>query len=216
MSCSAPAPRDMRCAQKAIVSLLLFLFARGAQAQTVKQYTHRADDNCSSCHGDKTSGKVVHPAMAMGCAVCHRVDVHGKTTTVDLTVPREQICFTCHLKSEDDYLHPPYANGRCVSCHDPHSSNFPMHLRADVNTVCLGCHTPPGLAGGTSQPSSDQQPRPGNDSRGPRVDPVLQGIHHSSGRFLDLLPALQTGPQPVTCMSCHQPHSSHESKLLRK
>jgi predicted CXXCH cytochrome family protein len=205
----------MRCAQKAIVSLLLLLFARGAQAQAVGQPAHRADSDCSSCHGDKTSGKVVHPAMAMGCAVCHRVVAHGKTTTVDLTVPREQICFTCHVKSEDEYQHPPYANGRCVSCHDPHSSDYPMHLRAEVNTLCLRCHAPQGLEG-EAIPKASNQPRPESDSQVSKFGSALQAIHHSSERFLALMSALQTEGTPVTCISCHLPHSSPDSKLLLK
>jgi predicted CXXCH cytochrome family protein len=206
----------MRCAQKAILSFLLLLLARGAQAQTVEPHTLRADVECSSCHGDKTSGRVVHSAMAMGCAVCHQVVADGNTLSVRLTMPKEQICFACHGESGDEYLHPPYAQGQCVSCHDPHSSNFPMHLRAEVNTLCLGCHAPQGLAGDTVQRVGNQPPRPGSDPHGSKLDPVLQAIHHSSGRFLARMSVLQNGPQPVTCMSCHQPHSSQDSKLLRK
>ncbi len=206
----------MNCAQKAIVSSLLLLLARGAQAQTVEQHTLFTHADCTSCHGDKTSGRVVHSAMAMGCAACHQVAADDKTATVRLTMPKEQICFTCHGKSEDEYQHLPYAQGQCVSCHDPHSSNFPMHLRAEVNTLCLGCHAPQGLAGDMIQKTGNQQPRLERDSHGSRLDPVLQAIHHSSGRFLALMSVLQYGPQPVTCISCHQPHSSQDSKLLRK
>jgi predicted CXXCH cytochrome family protein len=206
----------MRCAQKAILSVLLLVLVRGARAQTVEPHTLRAGADCTSCHGDKTSGRVVHSAMAMGCAVCHQVVADGKTTAVRLTMPKGEICFACHGKSGDENQHPPYAQGQCVSCHDPHSSNFPMHLRAEVTTLCLGCHTPQGLAGDTVQKTSNQQPRPESDSHGSKLDPVLQAIHHSSGRFLALMSVLQNGPQPVTCISCHQPHSSQDSKLLRK
>ncbi len=206
----------MRCAQKAIVSSLLLLLARGAQAQTVEQHTLPTHADCTSCHEDKISGKVVHSAMAMGCAVCHQVVAEGETATVRLTMPKEQICFACHGKSGDDYQHPPYAQGQCVSCHDPHSSNFPMHLRAEVTTLCLGCHAPRGLAGDAVQRTSNQPPRTESNSHGSKLDPVLQAIHHSSGRFLALMPVLQNGSQPVTCISCHQPHSSQDSKLLRK
>ncbi len=206
----------MRCSQKAILSFLLLLLTRGAQAQTVEQHPLLPHADCTSCHGDKTAGRVVHSAMAMGCAVCHQVVADGKTAAVSLTMPKEQICFACHGRSRDDYQHPPYAQGQCVSCHDPHSSNFPLHLRAEGNTLCLGCHTPQGLAGDTVQKTGNQQPRPERDSQGSRVDPVLQAIHHSSGPFLALISVLQNGLQPVTCLSCHQPHSSQDSKLLRK
>lgn len=199
----------------AIVSLLLLLFARGAQAQAVEQRAHPPGADCSSCHADKTSGKVVHPVMAMGCAVCHRVIANGKTARVDLTMPREQLCFACHEKSEEAYLHPPYAGGRCVSCHDPHSSDYPMHLRAEVNTLCLGCHAPRGFEA-DAIPKPGNPPPPGSDSQVSKFDSALQTIHHSSERFLALLPALKTSPTPVTCMNCHQPHSSQESNLLRK
>ncbi len=205
----------MRCAQKAIVSLLLLVFARGMHAQAVEHNALRPDANCSSCHGDKTNGKVVHSAMALGCAVCHRVIADAETASVDLTMPKEQLCFTCHQKSGEEYQHLPYAKGLCVSCHDPHSSNYPMHLRAEVNTLCLGCHAPQGVEGDKGQEAGNQ-PRPGGDSQGSRFDSALQAIHHSSERFLALMSVLQTGRQPVTCISCHQAHSSQESKLMRK
>jgi len=206
----------MRLAQELVFSLLVLFLVRAALGQEAEQHPLRAGRECSSCHGDKTSGKVVHSAIAMGCAVCHQVVASGETATVRLTMPNDQICFTCHLKSEDEYQHPPYAQGQCVSCHDPHSSNYPMHLRADVNTICLGCHTPLGLAGITAQRTSDPQLRPESDSPESRIDLVLQAIHQSSRRFPVLLSAIQNGPQPVTCISCHQPHSSQERKLLRK
>ena len=28
----------------------------------------------------------------------------------------------------------------CTICHDPHSSDYPLHLKADINTLCTGCH----------------------------------------------------------------------------
>jgi len=92
------------------------------------------DDNCSSCHADKTTGKSVHSAMAMSCTACHLAQTQGDMTTLTLTMPKEQICFACHEKAKESQLHSPSVKGECLDCHDSHRSNRPMLLReqADV------------------------------------------------------------------------------------
>ena len=39
-------------------------------------------------------------------------------------------------------LHGPYKNGQCLSCHDPHSSEFKAQTRTAGNSLCLECHAP--------------------------------------------------------------------------
>ena len=50
-------------------------------------------------------------------------------TTLSLIMPKEQICFACHEKSEELRQHTPVVQGRCVECHDSHSSERRMLLR---------------------------------------------------------------------------------------
>jgi predicted CXXCH cytochrome family protein len=51
-------------------------------------------------------------------------------TTLNLAMPKEQICFACHEKSAELRQHVPVVKGACVDCHDAHSSDQRMLLRA--------------------------------------------------------------------------------------
>lgn len=116
-----------------MVSLLLLLAVARASANEHPGILHK-DDSCSSCHADKSKGKSVHSAMAIPCTVCHVAQTQGDMTTMNLLMPKEQICFACHVKSSEIEEHSPPVKGVCVSCHDSHSSNRRMLLReqADV------------------------------------------------------------------------------------
>lgn len=88
-----------------------------------------ADDNCSSCHADKSRGKSVHSAMALRCTVCHLAETQGDMTTLSLFMPKTKICFACHEQSLSVREHRPVARGLCLDCHDAHSSSRRKLLR---------------------------------------------------------------------------------------
>jgi predicted CXXCH cytochrome family protein len=113
--------------------LLLLLPAARASAVEHPGILHK-DDNCSSCHPDKTSGKSVHSAMALSCTVCHLAQTQGDMTILNLAMPRQLICFACHEKSVSLQRHSPGVKGICVDCHDAHSSDRRMLLREAIDT----------------------------------------------------------------------------------
>jgi len=92
------------------------------------------DDICSTCHADKISGKSVHSAMAVSCTICHLAQTQGDMTTLNLIMPKEQICFACHEKTAGESRHSPVAKRLCVDCHDSHSSDRRMLLREPAET----------------------------------------------------------------------------------
>jgi len=94
-----------------------------------------ADVECSSCHAKKISGKSVHSAMSTSCTVCHVARTQGDMTTLSLAMPKEQICFACHEKSTELQRHVPNVKAQCVDCHDAHSSDQRMLLRAAVTPL---------------------------------------------------------------------------------
>lgn len=53
-------------------------------------------------------------------------------------------CYRCHKELKkglsDAYVHAPFAQGRCVACHNPHVSDKRGLLKEDTESVCLGCH----------------------------------------------------------------------------
>jgi predicted CXXCH cytochrome family protein len=105
---------------------------------------------CAQCHEDKTKGKSVHSAIAMGCTSCHEIRVNKDTTRVKLTTTTVvALCTTCHAdkKAADikGKVHPPAVRD-CAKCHDPHQSDNKNQLlkpasgdSKDTN-LCLTCH----------------------------------------------------------------------------
>ena len=87
------------------------------------------DADCSSCHVKKITGKSVHSAMLTSCTVCHVANTQGDMTTLNLLMPKEEICFACHEKSAELRQHVPVVKASCVDCHDAHSSDQRMLLR---------------------------------------------------------------------------------------
>lgn len=76
--------------------------------------------------------------MATSCTVCHVAKTQGDMTTLNLAMPKEQICFACHEKSAALKQHVPLVNGTCVDCHDSHSSNQRMLLLEARGTTLSG------------------------------------------------------------------------------
>jgi predicted CXXCH cytochrome family protein len=175
------------------------------------------DADCASCHEDKTKGKAVHSAIAMGCTTCHEVKTEGETTTVGLTSPKDQLCFTCHDKAKEEVKHGPYEKGSCVSCHDPHTSDYPKQLRAELNSkFCLECHGPRKDVGEKVAIFKSQEMTRDEFLEIPKI---FLNFDMASGHPIDKHPtagiANPMKPQEkLNCLSCHAAHASSEAKLL--
>ncbi len=194
---------------------------------------------CVQCHEDKTKGKSVHSAIAMGCTSCHEIRVNrGITRTKLITTTTAALCVTCHAdkKAADikGKVHPPAVRD-CVKCHDPHTSDNKYQLlkpesgdSKDTN-LCLSCHK-----------TGVDVPKDG--SRHAALDMGCDTCHvtHKTGergkREFDfhltkdapalcidchdpkdetLIKAHQGQPfQTADCLSCHDPHSSGSKKLM--
>jgi predicted CXXCH cytochrome family protein len=99
-----------------------------------------ADVDCASCHAKKISGKSVHSAMSSPCTVCHVTRTQGDMTTLSLAMSKELICFACHEKAAELRQHVPVVKASCLDCHDAHSSDRPMLLRATENVPSTRKH----------------------------------------------------------------------------
>ena len=119
----------------ALICFLLLLLPLPAPARTIEHpgILHK-EDNCSVCHGDKTRGKSVHSAMEVACTICHQAQTQGDMTILQLSQPKEEICFSCHEKAMMLREHPESVRKLCVDCHDAHSSNRRMLLLEPLNS----------------------------------------------------------------------------------
>lgn len=128
--------RQWRQTRRLANALIFFILLMAAGAAAVEHPgTIPKDAECSSCHADKVSGKSVHSAMATTCSVCHVARTQGDMTTMNLAMPKGQICFACHEKATALRQHSPTTKGPCVDCHDAHSSNRRMLLREEVDVA---------------------------------------------------------------------------------
>lgn len=117
---------------KAAVYMLGFLVLGAAARGVEHPGVVPADAECTSCHAAKIRGRSVHSVMATSCDVCHVTQTRGDMTLVSLSMPKQKICFACHQESTAMQLHLPAVKGQCIDCHDAHSSERKMLLRAQA------------------------------------------------------------------------------------
>jgi DmsE family decaheme c-type cytochrome len=106
-------------------------------------------DLCYGCHTDikQAFNRPFRHRVEQGliqCSDCH--NQHGGFLTKQLraTAAQDQVCFKCHTDKAGPFVfeHQPVKTEGCVSCHTPHGSTNPRLLkRAQVNLLCLECHT---------------------------------------------------------------------------
>jgi predicted CXXCH cytochrome family protein len=226
-------------------TLLLFLIFMAGGAFAGKHpvpLDPKADPKtCLECHSDKTEGKSVHSAMAMGCTTCHEIRVNKDVTRLKLTTTTPQaLCITCHsdkdAKTIKGHVHQP-AIRDCLKCHDPHSSPNKFQLLKPAEgedkdkNLCLSCHKI-----GVDVPKGG--------SRHAALDMGCSTCHvtHKTGEVgkrefdyhltkatpqlcfdchdvssADLQKAHNNQPfDKADCLTCHNPHESKGPKLQNK
>lgn len=154
---------------------------------------HRFENiaDCLNCHKDRLLGNWVHKPVQDGeCLRCH--DQANNFLPVQ---PFNNVCLSCHKTLEEDiskasYLHGPVGAGFCTICHSPHKSTDKTHLRRPVNKLCEQCHV-----------SSDM------------------GFLYHQNSYIKSHPveaeAVKNTGNELNCASCHNPHFSEDSMLLK-
>jgi len=223
----------------AVLAVLLSMGARaGVHPVPLEKNVDAA--KCLECHEDKTKGKAVHSAIAMGCLSCHEVRVNKDVTRVKLTTSTPQaLCLTCHADKDASTLkgtvHPPAVRD-CVKCHDPHTSdNKNQLLKAEsgeqAQNLCLTCHTqglnvPPK---GSRHAALDM----GCDTCHTTHKVGEKGKQEFNNHLVKAVPELcitchavkdaalikAHRDQPfgtASCTQCHDPHQSAQPKLMAR
>jgi predicted CXXCH cytochrome family protein len=195
---------------------------------------------CLDCHPDKREGKVVHPAIDMGCSSCHVGNHQGEKPAPKLTTTVPDLCFTCHDKTAFDkkVLHAPVAGGMCGSCHNPHASDNPRMLIAAVPDLCFSCHDKNALgkkdahvkaAAGKCLTCHDPHGSDAAfvlntlveshcDSCHDDVTPkhVLARISPNDSHPLNKRPDPLRKGRELSCSSCHNPHATDQLRISTK
>jgi predicted CXXCH cytochrome family protein len=222
-----------------VLALGIFIVSANAATHPVPLDPKTDPAKCLECHEDKTKGKSVHSAMAMGCTTCHEIRSSKDVTRVKLiTTTPAKLCISCHDNKDTSKIpgqvHPPAVRD-CLKCHDPHTSANKNQLLKPASgdkdgNLCLSCH-----AQGLNMPAKG--------SRHAALDSGCDTCHvtHKSGdagqrefRFhlAKSTPALcldchdvkdaalqqAHNNQPfdkADCITCHDPHQSKSPKLMQ-
>jgi predicted CXXCH cytochrome family protein len=236
----AGSPKRAGLALVGVLGLMLSASSVSAAIHPVPLDKNTDSAKCIECHADKTKGKSVHSAIAIGCTSCHEVRVTRDVTRVKLiTTTPVALCLTCHADKNAAELkgtvHPPAVRD-CLKCHDPHTSDNKDQLLKPLSggkgeNLCLTCHTQ-----GLNVPETG--------SRHAALDMGCDTCHitHKTGEkgkmefnyHLTKAPpalcldchdakddALQKAHQgqpfaTANCVQCHDPHQSSSAKLMQK
>jgi predicted CXXCH cytochrome family protein len=202
-----------RAVQSFLGSVLLLLGTGPLFAATHPVPLDKNTDSakCIECHEDKSKGKFVHSAVAMGCTSCHEIRVNKDITRVKLITSTPQaLCITCHAdKNAADAkgpVHPPAVRD-CTKCHDPHQSDNKNQLLKPTSgdkgaNLCLDCHTQ-----GLNVPEKG--------SHHAALDMGCDTCHvtHKTGdRSKQEFQYHLTKPAPALCIDCHDPKDTALAK----
>jgi len=196
---------------------------------------------CLACHSKfKKPAKTVHAALGMGCETCHMaadgMKHPAQKGSMKLTQDVPGLCNGCHdaSKFKGKVVHSPVAGGMCTSCHDPHQSESGKLLLSEQPDICYNCHNKAlftkknvhaaVMMGCTSCHSAHVSENAKLLSRG--INPLCVTCHaqKASGRHVMAIPGkgfhpIGGRPDPgapgkqMSCVSCHEPHSSEFEKL---
>ena len=140
--------------------------------------------------------KHIHGPVGTGdCTICH--DPHGGNNRFQLWADgKGKLCVICH-EDKKKYLavtprqklkvHGILTARGCVACHSPHATDYKFQLFAEINDLCVSCHT------------------------------ELKGLkkgHPSAGHPLVGVEDPRRLGTSMSCTSCHNPHGSDYSYLL--
>ena len=126
---------------------------------------------------------------------------HQSQTPKLLIAQTPELCFTCHSTEDfkNKFVHKPVADGKCYDCHGIHTTPFRGLLKADGNEACRKCHRD---AFNGKHPSTP-------------LPPEIRLRAKGSGHPVDKVDDPRRPGRALSCISCHNPHSSDWKGLFR-
>jgi len=198
---------------------------------------------CLTCHVKfEKPLKYVHPALKMGCGVCHEPaegkQHPGDKNSMKLRHDLPALCFTCHEEpgfNKGD-VHTPVGKGMCTACHNVHQSELKGLLTSERPELCFKCHEKTKFTKKYNHPvalnACGSRCHNAHSSKNPfllagPVNDMCTGCHREqqTGGHIVSLPGgyihpISGVPDPsnrgkeLNCVSCHNPHSSNFVRLF--
>jgi predicted CXXCH cytochrome family protein len=198
------------------------------------------DMGCDTCHTIHKTGPeattenqfhLTKSAPAL-CVDCHDV----KDASLQKAHQNQPFgtanCLTCHDPHSSDvpklmakFLHPPFAEKSCDTCHAAPKDGKVVLTQAEPKTICITCHSDkaeqiekakvqhPGAAGDCTD---CHNPHAGNTPAFVQPNPVAVCLNcHSEQAELQKKAHLHQPAFQQGCATCHDPHGGDNDHLLR-
>jgi len=140
---------------------------------------------------------------------------------------RGKACLECHSEFSavlaKKHVHTPVREGNCADCHDPHAADHGKLLEADVDRICLTCHTDvvPESSRSTHALAADGKCVSCHD---PHASDFASNLRASGNDLCaschsDLVSHATEAsyghvPAKSDCLGCHRPHAAGEADHL--
>ena len=229
----------------AVLPLVILLSLSCLRAE--EKPTERTEDCVTAeCHNSYLQKKYVHKPVALGvCKFCHKY-VDPKEHSFELFRTKEELCGSCHEEQTRDltiipsveqltpkaligkgkYLHEPLEEGKCIDCHNPHSSDYEFLLSAaKIGESCLGeCHQINENVKDPHKPVADGECNLCHNSHSSDYSNLLIdsekqlciSCHEETQAELDRFRYVHPPVVSRGCKDCHEPHGSDYFRLLVK
>ncbi len=182
----------------------------------------------SGCHLQLSKTPWVHgPISVIECNPCHILEGEPAEHKFRLARPKEELCQTCHLHEVvREVVHEPYAELKCLECHDPHGGeNRNLLILGSVAQLCGKCHEfqkpteemymhDPFTAGECTVCHVSHQSSHAHLLSLPNKDLCL-GCHSETEKQMNESAFLH-GPAAVDCSACHSSHGTTYPFLLHQ
>jgi len=190
---------------------------------------------CGACHDSvakATASSRPHPPVNEGrCVACHVP--HGGDGDHLLVADVAAACLKCHAGTGKEFpegqRHAPFAGGDCLVCHQPHGGSRDGILVSEPLALCRSCHDAlPGEEHATVRhaPLARGQCLACHGPHGGHLPGLLRladsrtlcvSCHAEEGRAAVSREGVVHPPfRKEPCITCHEPHVSSETTLLRK
>ena len=169
---------------------------------------------CYNCHDEsKFKGASGHTAVGM-CTGCH--NPHSSNSNKILKMEQPELCYSCHDKSKfaKKYVHSIIPVGGCTSCHTPHISSNPSLLLNPVNDVCTSCHKAQGSGSHVIAAFPGNKTHPVKGVKDPSTLKMIKAPDPKNPKKEIEIPDPNVPGKELTCVSCHNPHSSDYEHLF--
>ena len=210
--------------KKIIYTIFIISFATHVNAQNKVNKNSCAVEGCHKSLFEKS---IIHSPLNDRCETCHekKSENHPSNKGKEFSLIEEgsDLCETCHEKLiSKKNVHTPFSEGKCMSCHSPHSSNLPALLTGNSQKeTCAKCHSMD-IAGnnfGHGPFMSDQCSSCHTGHQSDYKSLVVEAepylcfrCHQEKEDDLELVnihPVFEEG-----CLDCHSPHSSPTKYML--